>query len=202
MSRQYLIDRLCATVLASACKAQRSCLCTGGARGTRPTKIVTLQLELTSLWNVMMQPLTGIFRAGLCTVFVITSGCWTNARTRPQVANPPSVVPQTPQPELSPSEFGPSLPSVPSEIGPPLDGPTLEAPSFPQSSNDDDFGSQGFDRKRYTQQFENNDQPHFADVQPPIILDGPVAIERYEREGPPASRIGYVELPPAPSTHE
>lgn len=91
------------------------------------------------------------------------------------------------------------MPSVPGEFDPALDGPTLDAPAFPQSSEQDDPFSSGFDRKRYTQKIENNNQPNFAVTpQPPVILDGPVAIEKYERKGPPAARIGYVELPPAP----
>lgn len=147
-----------------------------------------------------MLTLNGILRAGLFSAIAITCGCWTGARTRPQVSNPSPTTPSIPQPELAPQEFGPSIPpSVPSELGPSLDGPTLEAPAYPQSSEEDDPFSRGFNRKRYTQKIENGNQPDFAATpQPPVILDGPVAIEKYERSGPTASRIGYAELPPAP----
>ncbi|MCA9070236.1 MAG: hypothetical protein KDA84_14985 [Planctomycetaceae bacterium] len=147
----------------------------------------------------MMPRLNGFLRAGLCSALLVICGCWTGARTRPQVATPPNADPTGPQPQLAPQEFGPSIPTVPNEFGPPLDGPTLEAPAFPPSTENDDPFSPGFNRKRYTQKIENDYQPNFAGTQPPpVILDGPVAIEKYERKGPKASRIGYVELPPAP----
>jgi len=125
-------------------------------------------------------------RISLCAAMMALLGCQGGGSSRSNFGPAPSAVPAPSAPDITTPQFGPPAP---------LNGPSLEGPAFPPST---DGGSNGFDRKRHTQRFQAEESPNYAGTAPPPIrLDGPVAGNRT-----PAAdnrpRLGYIELPPAP----
>jgi hypothetical protein len=89
---------------------------------------------------------------------------------------------------LNSPQYGPVTPVPPN--GPSVDGPVLDGPAFPPSS-------EGFDRKRHSQkQPAGNPGSEYAGTEPPpFVLEGPIADKKPTN---PERRVGFIELPPAP----
>jgi hypothetical protein len=125
-------------------------------------------------------------RIGIGAAIVAMWGCQgpgsSRSNLRAPAANP---LPVPDQPRLVSPEYGPA---------PPLEGPSLDGPSFPSSDGSADPAN-GFDRKRHTQAPKDASEPNYAGTTPtPIRLDGPIA----NGPAPDKDRLGYIELPPAP----
>ncbi len=108
-----------------------------------------------------------------------------------QPFGPPDPIPQPDTQGLAPPSFNAPVPN-----GNTLDGPVLDGPAFPQSSNQGLPALPEFQRPRHTQKPAEDWRSHFAESNlPPVILDGPVAWDQPPIRKLPPPRIGYIELP-------